>query len=103
MLQQALAHVTRSDATIASSAVSYVTGLPNKATPILRSRKSAGLAVQRVFDNVLEKCLAAMAALESGPIDDLCQVRSQLHLMLDRLADLGDSCRVRGAVYFTSH
>src|SRR5262249_55058246 len=61
------------------------------------------VAMQRMFHDVFEKRLAAMAALECGAFDDLIQVGAQFALVFYRFADLGDGSRVCGAVHFSSH
>ena len=73
VLQQALAHVAggHADDRVVGRVIRHRAaeqGDSDTALPQIRR-----LAVQRLFDNVLEKCLAAVAAFESGPIDDLCR------------------------------
>src|ERR1051325_1250337 len=59
--------------------------------------------MQRLLHDMFQERLAPMAAFECGPFDDLVEVRSQLRLMFDCLADLGEGCRVSGAVDFSGH
>jgi hypothetical protein len=59
--------------------------------------------VERLFDNMLQKVLAAMASPESRSVDDLLKVGQDFRFVLRRLADSCEGCRVGGAIDFPSH
>jgi hypothetical protein len=103
VLQQALANIARRhpDYRIIGRVVRRVAS--EQRNPDAAFAKVRGIAMERAIHDVLEKSLAAVAALESRTLYDLLDVLPELGLVFCGRAHPGDGGGVSGAIDFTGH
>ena len=92
VLEEALADIARRDANDGVIGGVIGGGPAEQCDSDAAFAKVGRVTVEREFDDVLQEGLAAVATFESGSVDDLIEMRSQLRFMSNCLADLGD-CR----------